>query len=47
MSTLHPDPEHPAPPPRRRPLLDLLNLASLTWAGMFAVVTAVLVVVLR
>jgi hypothetical protein len=37
----------PAPPTRRWPPLDLLNVASLAWTGLFAVVTAVLVVVLR
>ena len=46
MSALDLDPEQ-QPPPRRGPLLDRLNIASLAWAGLFAVVTAVLVVVLR
>ena len=46
MSTIEIEPEH-APAPRRGPLLDRLNIASLAWTGLFAVVTAVLVVVLR
>lgn len=46
MSTLDLDPEH-APPTRRGPALDVLNLASLAWAALFAVATVVLVVVLR
>jgi hypothetical protein len=37
----------PAPRTRRWPPLDLLNIASLAWAGLFAVATAVLAVVLR
>jgi len=35
------------PPTRRGPSFDRVNIASLAWAGVFAVVTAVLVVVLR
>jgi hypothetical protein len=50
MSALDPNIDlhlEPAPRTRRGPLLDRLNIASLAWAALFAVVTAVLVVVLR
>jgi len=40
------DPQ-PTPTVRRRPSLDRIDLACLAWAGLFAAVTAVLVVVLR
>jgi len=40
------DPD-PIPTRRRRPSFDRLNLACLVWAGLFAVVTAVLALVLR
>jgi hypothetical protein len=46
MSALDLDPDR-APPTRRGPSFDLLNIASLAWAGLFAIVTGALVVVLR
>jgi hypothetical protein len=46
MSTLDLSPDH-APPARRGPSLDRLNIASLAWTCAFAIVTAVLAVVLR